>query len=347
MAEYVKVLTDEELKANQAEKLAAQVAELEKAANDNAKAFEQFAGMRNALNTLSKEEIEDLVAEQVIKANTLNKIELKVLDTTKLLSDEARHNLFPDILQSVHAGIPAALVGPAGSGKSTVCEQAAKALGLKFYLQNSVSGTHEVAGYLDAHGKYHTTTFRMAFEFGGFMFIDEVDTSDAGALKWLNTAIANGYAMFPDKADPVLRHPDFRVVIAANTYGTGADRLYVGANQLDASTLDRFVFFDFAYDEKLEMGLTDNPKWTHRVQRLRKAAVEERARIVISPRATIYGAKLLAAGWNDQVVEDRVIWKGIDPELKDRICKKAGPLTYSEKQKFKEGKPSTYFKKAA
>lgn len=346
MADYVKVLTDEELQANAAEKLAKQVAELEAAANDNAKAFEQFAGMRSALNTLSREEIKDLVLDTVIKANTLNKIELKVLDTTKLLSDTARHNLFPDILQSVHAGIPAALVGPAGSGKSTVCEQAAEALGLKFYLQNSVSGTHEVAGYLDAHGNYHTTTFRMAFEFGGFMFIDEVDTSDAGALKWLNTAIANGYAMFPDKADPVLRHKDFRVVIAANTYGTGADRLYVGANQLDASTLDRFVFFDFAYDEKLEMGLTDNHVWTSRVQRLRKAALEERARIVISPRATIYGAKLLAAGWQQSVVEDRVIWKGIDPELKERITKKAGPITYSEKQKFKSGMPSKYLKAA-
>lgn len=346
MAEFVKVLTDEELEANKAEKLAKQIADMEKAANDNLYAMNQFAGMRSALNTLSKEEIEALVEEQVIKANTLNKIELKVLDTTKILTEEPRHKLFPDILQAVHAGIPAALVGPAGSGKSTVCEQAAKALGLKFYLQNSVTGTHEVAGYLDAHGNYHSTTFRMAFEFGGFMFIDEVDTSDAGALKWLNTAIANGYAMFPDKADPVTRHSDFRVVIAANTYGTGADRLYVGANQLDASTLDRFVFFDFGYDEKLEMGLTDDPKWTHRVQRLRKAAMEERARIVISPRATIYGAKLLAAGWEQGTVEERVIWKGIDPELKDRIAKKAGPLSYNEKQKLKD-KYNKPIKKAA
>lgn len=275
--------------------------------------------LRKALNAPSLEETKRLIQEEIIKMNMLNKIELKVAEVTKTLDDEPRHFLFPEILVTVNANIPTALIGPAGSGKSTVVEQVAKALDFKFYLQNAVTGTHELSGYLDAHGKYNTTTFRTAFENGGVFFIDEVDTSDPGALKWLNSALANGHAMFPDKPDPVNRHGKFRAIIAANTFGTGADRMYVGANQLDASTLDRFVFFEFGYDEKLETGLAGNIDWVKRVQEIRAAALVEKARIVVSPRASINGAKLLAAGWKQEVVEERVIWKGIDPELKKRI----------------------------
>lgn len=290
--------------------------------------------LRKAVNAPSIPEVERLIAEGIIKHNMLNKIELKVSDVTRMLDDEPRHFLFPEILTTVNANIPTALIGPAGSGKSTVVEQVAKALELKFFLQNSVSGAHELAGYLDAHGKYNTTTFRTVFEGGGVFFIDEVDTSDAGALKWLNGALANGHAMFPDKPDPVNRHPKFRAIIAANTYGTGADRMYVGANQLDASTLDRFVFFDFGYDEKLETALSGNTDWAKRVQELRAAAFAEKARIVISPRASINGAKLLAAGWAQELVEERIIWKGLDAELKRRILDKAaGVLSQAELDK--------------
>lgn len=278
--------------------------------------------LRKSINAPSLDEVKEMIQKQILEYSALSKIELKKPDgSISTLDEEKRHFLFPEILDAVFAEVPVALIGPAGSGKSTVCEQIARALGLKFYLQNSVSGVHELSGYMDAHGNYHSTPFRTAFEKGGLCMIDEVDTSDPTALKWINTALANGHAMFPDQADPVKRHPDFRIIIAANTFGNGADRLYVGANQLDASTLDRFVFFDFRYDEKLERLVAGNVDWARRVQALRAAAFKEKARIVISPRASIHGSKLLAIGWDKNKVEERVIWKGIDPELRTRIEK--------------------------
>lgn len=285
--------------------------------------YDSLSFLRKAIGSPTIVEVKDMIEKEILEYNILNKIELTNNGITTVLSDEPRHYLFPEILTSVNCGIPTALIGPAGSGKSTLCEQIATALSLKFYLQNSVTGTHELTGYMDAHGKYNGSAFRTAFEKGGLILVDEVDTSDAGALKWVNTALANGHAMFPDNPDPVKRHADFRILIAANTFGTGADRLYVGANQLDASTLDRFVFFEFRYDEKLELLVSGNPKWCIRVQNLRKAARDEKARIVISPRATFNGAKLLAAGWPQKVVEERIIWKGIDPELRKRIEEKS------------------------
>lgn len=292
------------------------------AANDNVKS--SLGNLRQALDTASLPEIKALIQKEIVDYTFMKHISL-VKDGAPpvVLSETTRHFLFKDILECVHAGIPAALIGPAGSGKSTVSEQIAEALKLSCYLQNSVGGTHELSGYKDAHGNYHGTAFRTAYENGGLLFLDEVDTSDPGALKWLNTAIANGVASFPDKSDPVKRHPDFRIVIAANTFGNGADRLYVGANQLDASTLDRFCFFDFKYDEKLEKVLAGNVAWSDRVQKLRAAAGAEKARVVISPRASIHGARLLAIGWDKQIVEERTIWKGMDVELRKRIEKKA------------------------
>ena len=283
---------------------------------------ESLEFMREGLNVPDRGEVLRMIQDQILNFNVLNKIIFRKPDGTETKLEEVpRHYLFPEILETIDADIPTALIGPAGSGKSTVLEQVAKALEKKFYLQNSVQGAHELTGYMDAYGKYQTSTFRQAFEFGGLLFVDEVDTSDPGALKWLNTAIANGYAMFPDKTDPVMRHRDFRIAIAANTFGNGADRIYVGANQLDASTLDRFIFFDFRYDNKLETLVSGNAVWAERVQAIRDAAIKERARVVISPRASINGAKMLARGWDQKKVEDRVIWKGMDPEMKERILK--------------------------
>ncbi len=200
-------------------------------------------------NFLTEKQVRDIVQTEVLEYSCNKEITLVTPTETKPLSNEPRHYLFKDILETVNLTIPTALIGPAGSGKSTCCEQIAKALDLTFYLQNGVTGTHELTGFVDAHGRYQTTPFREAFEKGGLILIDEVDTSEAGALKWINTGLANGYAVFPDSGNPLKRHSNFRIVIAANTFGTGADRMYVGANQLDASTLDRFCFFNFDYDE--------------------------------------------------------------------------------------------------
>lgn len=283
----------------------------------------QMAALREAIDAPSRAQVADMIKDELAQWHSLKKIVLTKDDRSIILPDETRHFLFADILTAVHEGIHVALIGPAGSGKSTVMEQIASTIGFPYYLQNAVTGTHELAGYMDAHGVYHGTAFRTAFEKGGLLFLDEMDTSDPGALKWLNTALANGHAMFPDSDVPVKRHDDFRMAVAANTFGNGADRVYVGANQIDASTLDRFVFFDFGYDEKMEIALSGDASWTKRVQQLRKAAEKEKARVVISPRASIMGAKLLKAGWSRTACEDRLIWKGMDEELKARIQKAA------------------------
>jgi hypothetical protein len=211
------------------------------------------------------------------------------------------------------------LVGPAGSGKTTACQHAAEALGLPFYTNGALTGAHELMGYKDASGTYHGTPFRQAFAFGGVYLMDEMDRSDPAAVLALNSALANGFAAFPDQAEPVKAHADFIPVVAANTYGRGADRLYIGANQLDASTLDRFAVLSWDYDETLERALAGDDAWCSYVQAARKAANDLKIRHVISPRATMGGAVQRRAGLPFDMVADAVLWKGLDAEQRQRI----------------------------
>ena len=112
-------------------------------------------------------------------------------------------------------------------------------------------------------------------------------------------------------------HRDFRVVATANTYGTGGDRHYVGRQALDGATLDRFLVLEVPVDEELErqLALHHAPSRTAEVdelvtfvQRLRDIADRKRLPVEFSPRASIDGAKLLAAGADfEQVVQWRVV----------------------------------------
>ncbi len=213
------------------------------------------------------------------------------------------------------------LVGPAGSGKTTAAQMAAEVLGLPYYEKAMGPATSEwdLTGYRSPDGKYVPGALRAPFEHGGVATLDEVDNAGASVLTALNTMMANGYYTFPDARVP--RHPDFIVVACGNTYGRGADRLYVGRQQLDAATLDRFAVLDWDYDEEAEVEWagTDQRPWTTYVQAVRHAAAQHKMRFVVSPRASITGAKLLRSGLERSLVEEAVLWKGLGIDDRSKL----------------------------
>lgn len=262
------------------------------------------------------------------------------------LSGEAiMHHKFPLLASAVAARVNVMLVGPAGSGKTTAVEKVAKALGLDFYATGAVNSEYKLTGFIDAQGRIVSTAFRKAFEKGGLFLFGETDASMPGALLASNTALANDWMDFPDGM--VRKHENFRIVADANTFGTGADRLYVGRNQLDAASLDRYVVIDWEYDEALEASLIGLPapkgspvpasiwplpevevqgvaaRWFERVRKVRHAVADLKVRHVVSPRATLHGVKLLAAGWSWADTEQAVIWKGLDADTKTKVAAKA------------------------
>ena len=278
----------------------------------------QSAFNRGAAKSIAQQVLEQAMLE--LERRKPREVIVRVAsDAGTRIVEGHKHKTLADALTIVACGIPCMMVGPAGSGKSTAGEQIAQALGLAFYLQPAASGTHEYLGYKDGNGMYHSTPFRQAFEHGGVFMGEEMDSGSADVPLVVNAGLANGFMAFPDRVEPVRKHVDFRMIANANTYGQGADRVYVGRTQLDGATIDRFAFLDWDYDEALEMRIAPNVAWTERVQRIRAAVVAERARIIVSPRASINGGKLLAQGMPRERVEELVVWKGVDSELRKRI----------------------------
>lgn len=232
---------------------------------------------------------------------------------------DVAHEAFPQIFKAIQCNLNVMLIGPAGSGKTSIAEQIAKALKIPFRFTGAVDSPYKLTGFIDANGNLVRTAFREAYENGGLFLFDEVDASSASAMMAFNAALANGSSDFPDGV--IKRHKDFRCIAAANTFGRGADRIYVGRNALDGATLDRFVVVNFEYDETLERALAGEgmADWVNRVQEIRKAVFNLKLRFVVSPRASIFGSQLLRSGMSKKETEEMVIWKGMEKETRKKI----------------------------
>lgn len=253
-----------------------------------------------ALEEKVQAEVNKTSAEILALAQTVRPIEIKTPDKTKKIKG-VRHNQLENLLKIVGAGQAVLLVGPAGTGKSHAAEVVADALDLSFHMISVGSQTSksDLIGYMTANGGYVRTQFREAYEHGGVFLLDEADAGNSNVLILLNAALSNGHMAFPDSM--VKAHPNFRMIAAANTYGNGASRQYVGRNQLDAATLDRFATLAWDIDDKIEEALAgtkpEGKRWLNVVRAVRKRVTDElELRIVISPRATLRGATLLEAG---------------------------------------------------
>ena len=254
----------------------------------------------DALTAEIREQLENTRNDVLALAETVRPIEIKSNGKTKKLKG-VQHAQFENLLKLVGAGQATLLVGPAGTGKSHAAETVADALSLSFHAISVGSQTSksDLAGYMTATGEYVRTQFREAYENGGLFLLDEADAGNSNVLILLNAALSNGKMAFPDGM--VDAHPDFRMVATANTYGNGASRQYVGRNQLDAATLDRFATLDWNIDDRIEAALAGTSeagkKWLRVVRAVRTKVLDElELRVVISPRATQRGALALEAG---------------------------------------------------
>jgi cobaltochelatase CobS len=237
------------------------------------------------------------------------------------------HAQLADVTTAVMAGEHVMMVGPAGTGKSTIAEQAAESLGLASYSISLSPQTpaSQIIGYMQAQGEYVRTLFREAYENGGLFHFDEVDNAHPSVLAVINAALANGHMAFPDQM--VKRHDDFRVVASANTYGRGATRAYVGRQAIDAATLDRFTMITIEIDEALESALVAatgvetslQRRILGTVRKMRKNADKHGLNVVVSPRASVGMGRLLAAGMNWEAASDARLKRGLDESTWNKL----------------------------
>lgn len=272
---------------------------------------------------------EEQVVALIQKHALATKIQVFEGDTQKREIPETAHQLLGEVVEWLCDGEDVYLVGPAGSGKTTLAEQAAKVLETEFFFTARVVSESKLLGYKDAKGDYQRTAFRDWCERGGVFLFDEIDASCPAALTAFNQALANRHCAFPDQL--VKLHKDCKAIAAANTVGTGANRQYVGRNRLDGATLDRFVMLTCEYDANIEKALAgDCQQWFDIVQKYRKAADDLALAHIISPRATKAGAKQYKrhAGDRKQLARiiDQTIIKGLPAEQAEQLHSAAGVL---------------------
>lgn len=213
--------------------------------------------------------------------NIKKRIDYVVTDKGKL-ENEVTHEEFETVLNFVMADEPVMLVGPAGTGKNVICKQVSKALELDFYFSNAITQEFKLTGFIDAMGKYHETEFYRAFTKGGLFLLDEIDASIPEVLVILNSAIANRYFDFP--TGKVDAHPDFRIIAAGNTFGLGASYEYVGRNQLDAASLNRFAVVEINYSTNIENAITDNVELIKFIRNFRNSVQKAGIHHIVSYR---------------------------------------------------------------
>jgi len=262
--------------------------------------------------SIDEKGVRRIVDEKIAEARLPRPIEVHLDDGRKVTLEGRVHFQFQALMEFVQEGHRNILmVGPAGSGKTTLAKSMAEALQLPFgfiSLSAGVTETHLLGRVLpkaDGSWGHVPTRFIEVYEGGGVFLLDEMDGADSNVLVAINAAMANGLLCNPVTGQVHARHKDCYLIGAANTWGRGGDTQYVGRNQLDAATLDRFILSTLrvTYDRDLERDLARGAlseaqadellAW---VDTLRTRIAEHRLRRVASTRLVVNGVAAMGRG---------------------------------------------------
>ena len=276
-------------------------------------------------DNLSASALKEMVEGAVLTAvDDLRPIHVHYKDRPVVEIEDHVHPIFDEVMDCLSVGENVMLVGPAGTGKSTLGEHLAKALALEFRTISCgpTLGEHAFIGFRNAMGEVVGTPYRDSHTFGGLFLIDEIDAASEDSLLVVNAGLSNSFMAFPD--GNVTKHKDHVVVASANTFGTGADAQYVGRARLDAATLDRFTSITVDYDRGFELayakGHGADEALVKALWKLRENVEAERSEVIVSTRGIMAVAKLVAGrGWDFERAVDRRILKGANKLQRDRV----------------------------
>lgn len=262
---------------------------------------------------------EKLKAEEEEKKRKAEE-EAKMIDISKLQPHEQLKKLVEAGMRNIW------MVGPAGCGKSTMARMTAKELNLPYLCISCGIGTSatEFLGY-----KYPTresTKFAEYYAKPSIILIDEMTALDPAVGQVLNAALANDE--IETTTGLVSRNPECIIIATSNTFGSGASRQYVANNQLDASTIDRFIGGIIEVDYSVDYESQYDVDVVNYVWKLRECIKACNIRRIASTRMIQSGTRMKKAyfkNWKDMLIcnwtdtEREMVKKFFTPENKERI----------------------------
>jgi len=255
---------------------------------------------------------------------------------------------FYNLTKNMEAGVSCRLVGPKGTGKSRMMQEAAARLGL---LQTriavgKISDPAELIGskeLVQENGvpitKYVLGTLTRCIQEGRVAILEEIDTvapSIISALNIILEAEADVEIQTEDGPMIIKRHKDFRVCATSNSWGYGEQGAkYAATEEESGATRDRFgwkafIDYDMAIEKKILSNLlpeavvkllyNDDP--AHQIgviYKIREAIKQGNIDEDLSPRSLETFAKYYHInGWHRGWICN--IINGFHPDYRDKIA---------------------------
>jgi cobaltochelatase CobS len=255
---------------------------------------------------------------------------VKVDEIKRKLSKAASPYLGEALIQA-KIGINTLLVGPAGCGKTTLAEQVAEAVGMRFGYISLTMGASEtwIVGRWTAKGEFINAEFTDFYKNGGVFLLDEVDAADANLLMLINTALSQPYMLNPMTGEKMAKHKDFICVAAANTFGKGGNIVYTGRNRLDGAFLNRFAcgIIEMDYVDAIEAQLCPDTKLRKKLQKARKFLKEKNSNEMVTTRDLSNAYALKSQG-----VEEKRIMEKLTASWPKELADQSGLLKDAPKE---------------
>lgn len=285
--------------------------------------------------------IDDLIeekVEEVTKPRVVSVGERVVFDEAK---GDLVHFQFQDALDKLVVEQKLFMVGERGTGKSTIAEQLNAVMTehhnwdkddkFRYTYVVGTAGVSEaqLLGKTTFDGRYIEGQYVKPFDEGGFIVADEFNGFDPN-MALIHNSMLDGQGLLFTPNDPESpyrhRHKDNYFIAVDNANGYGNDFAYVGRNQQDLATLDRFTgsTIDIYYDESIELALVGQYKEiAEALWDLRGRIKTERLNRNVSTRAFSTSSKMVHNAVKGVIAERNVtpIRLGIDDEVAVNVPK--------------------------